>query len=65
MNGKLYALSTGPGAPDLITVRERGFLARWTFCMRPPVVRGAIAWRCRLCATISASRRKYVVAISL
>ncbi|KAB0222836.1 precorrin-2 C(20)-methyltransferase, partial [Escherichia coli] len=21
MNGKLYALSTGPGAPDLITVR--------------------------------------------
>lgn len=65
MNGKLYALSTGPGAPDLITVRAAQFLARWTFCMRPPVVKAAIAWRCRLCATISASRRKYVVAISL
>lgn len=40
MNGKLYALSTGPGAPDLITVRAARILARWTFCMRPPVVRG-------------------------
>lgn len=40
MNGKLYALSTGPCAPDLITVRAAQFLARWTFCMRPPVVRG-------------------------
>lgn len=50
---------------DHMMTAQRGFLARWTFCMRPPVVRGAIAWRCRLCATISASRRKYVVAISL
>lgn len=26
MNGKLYALSTGPGAPDLITVRAARIL---------------------------------------
>lgn len=35
MNGKLYALSTGPGAPDLITVRAAGsWLAGHSVCAR-------------------------------
>lgn len=66
MNGKLYALSTGPGAPDLITVRAARILGSLDILYAPAGRKGgAIVWRCRLCATISASRRKYVVAISL
>lgn len=65
MNGKLYALSTGLGAPDLITVRAALVLGSLDILYAPAGRKGAIVWRCRLCATISASRRKYVVAISL
>ncbi|AUP76478.1 hypothetical protein CWS02_09855 [Enterobacter sp. EA-1] len=40
MSGKLYALSTGPGAADLITVRGARILGNWMCSMPRPGARG-------------------------
>lgn len=40
MNGKLYALSTGPGAPDLITVRAARILGSLDILYAPAGRRG-------------------------
>ena len=64
MSGKLYALSTGPGAADLITVRAARTLGALDILMRQPGVKVAIVWRCRLCGSISVSRPRFAAAIS-
>ena len=64
MSGKLYALSTGPGAADLITVRAARVWARWTFSTRPPDVKAATASRSPSCGSISANGPKCAAAIS-
>ena len=62
MSGKLYALSTGPGAADLITVR-RGSSASWMCCMRQPVAKAATAWPSPSCASTLAHTRRSAAAI--
>ena len=62
MSGKLYALSTGPGAADLITVRAARVLDTLDILYAP--VKAATASRSPSCANISANRPKCAAAIS-
>jgi hypothetical protein len=63
MSGKLYALSTGPGAADLITVRAARILGKLDILYAPPGAKAATAWRSPSCGSISASRPKSAAAI--
>lgn len=63
MSGKLYALSTGHGASDLITVRAARTLGILDILYAPAGRKGGDNWRCRLYGSISASRPRSAAAI--
>lgn len=62
MSGKLYALSTGPGASDLITVRASRILGSLDILYAPAGRKGATAWRFLSFVNMSASRPKSAAA---
>lgn len=64
MSGKLYALSTGPGAADLITVRAARVLGKLDILYAPAGRKGATASRSPSCGSISANGPKCAAAIS-
>lgn len=63
MSGKLYALSSGPGAADLITVRAARILGQLDVLYAPAGRKAATTWRSPSYASTWAHTRRSAAAI--